>query len=40
MNSDFSRIPIAVIGLGLMGGSFAKTWIPELHNKDSRKELA
>ena len=24
MNSDFSRIPIAVIGLGLMGGSFAK----------------
>jgi prephenate dehydrogenase len=24
MNSDFSRIPVAVIGLGLMGGSFAK----------------
>lgn len=24
MNSDFRKIPIAVIGLGLMGGSFAK----------------
>ena len=24
MNSDFRKIPIAVIGLGLMGGSFAR----------------